>query len=455
MEAFPISPEELQDLRIDRFSPCRYENPLKKTGVQFVSDDRRVDVYSSSEQINAYKQAFGERRPPSFEMAGAREKIFFAPDDTTVGIVTCGGLCPGLNDVIRTLTLTSVWQYGVAGVLGFTYGYAGLSSNALTEPMELTPRLVETIHNDGGTILGAGRGPQDEADMVDHLVRYGVDILFAVGGDGTMKGACKIVDEINKRDLPISVIGVPKTIDNDLVGSERSFGFDTAVETARAAIIGAHNEARGAWNGIGLVQLMGRHSGAIAAASTLANSDVNFCFIPEDPVKLDGPDGFLETLERRLEAKNHAVIVVAEGTQFKDDEGPSETRTDASGNAIPKDVGRYLKDRILSHMEKKEIPVNLKYIDPSYIIRSQPANSDDSAFCLKLGVNAVHAAMAGRTNMVMSYWNQYFVHVPIELTTKGRKRVNPSGDLWQAVLTTTGQAVAQVHRDTAARHELS
>jgi 6-phosphofructokinase 1 len=445
----------LADLRIGRFGPCRFESPLKQTGVKLVDETRCVEVYTEPEHIAAYKQACGCATAPTFEMAGAREKIFYDPAKTTVGIVTCGGLCPGLNDVIRTLTLTAVWQYGVSEVLGFTYGYAGLSKNAYTDPIALTPAVVETIHNDGGTILAAGRGPQQAADMVDHLQKHGVDILFTVGGDGTMRGARTIVEEIARRELQIAVVGIPKTIDNDLVGVERSFGFDTAVETARAAIIGAHNEARGAWNGIGLVQLMGRHSGSIAAAATLANSDVNFCFIPEAPVPLAGPGGFLENLEIRLQNKRHAVIVVAEGARFFDDEGPKETKRDASGNVLPKDVGRYLNDRILAHMEQKNIPVSLKYIDPSYIIRSQPANSDDSAFCLKLGLNGVHAAMAGRTDMIISYWNQHFVHVPMELTTKGRKQVDPAGSLWQAVLTTTGQVVAPIHAKVAARHGLS
>ena len=460
MDAYPINPNDLQGLQIQRFGPCRFENPLKKAdarGVRFIDDDQFVDVYTTHKHISAFKAACqGDRESqgvedlqrPAFEMAGAREKIFFNPQETTVGIVTCGGLCPGLNDVIRTLTLTCVWQYGVKKVIGFTYGYSGLSQNAHSEPITLTTEVVETIHNDGGTILAAGRGPQEPADMVDHLEEADIDILFAVGGDGTMRGAREIVKEIQRRKSHISVIGVPKTIDNDLMGVERSFGFNTAVETARAAIIGAHNEARGAWNGIGLVQLMGRHSGFIAAAATLANSDVNFCFIPEDPAPLNGPDGFLEKLEARLAAKRHAVIVVAEGARFVDDEGPSETREDASGNVMAKDVGLYLKKRIISHMKTRGVPISLKYIDPSYIIRSQPANSQDSAFCLELGINAVHAAMTGRTDMVISYWNQHFVHVPMELTTKGRKKVNPIGNLWQAVLTTTGQVVAPIHKTT-------
>lgn len=461
MDAYPIKPKDIQGLQIQRFGPCRYHNPLKKAGargVRFVADDQFVDVYTTHKHISAFKAAFegveGQKgdegvEPPTFEMAGARKKIFFNPAETTVGIVTCGGLCPGLNDVIRTLTLTCVWQYGVKKVLGFTYGYSGLSQNAHSEPILLNPQVVETIHNDGGTILAAGRGPQQPADMVDHLEDADVDILFTVGGDGTMRGAREIVKEIHRRKSKISVIGVPKTIDNDLVGVERSFGFNTAVETSRAAIIGAHNEARGAWNGIGLVQLMGRHSGFIASAATLANSDVNFCFIPEDPVPLNGPDGFLKNLEARLAAKRHAVIVVAEGACFVDDAGPAETRKDASGNVMAKDLGVYLKNRIISHMKTQGIPISLKYIDPSYIIRSQPANSDDSAFCLELGVHAVHAAMAGRTDMIISYWNQHFVHVPMELPTLGRKKVNPDGDLWQAVLTTTGQVVAPIHETHA------
>ncbi len=455
MEAYQISPENLPDLTIQRLTPCDITNPLKKTGIRFINDDASVAVYANSAQLQNYLKFKNTDQPPTFEMAGPREKIHFDPDKTTAAIVTCGGLCPGLNDVIRSLTLTAVWQYGVKKVIGFRYGYAGLSSNSLAAPIDLTPETVEDLHTVGGTILGSSRGHQDPADMVDQLVANDINILFTIGGDGTIRGASKIAQEIDRRNLDISVIGVPKTIDNDITGVERSFGFLTAVEQAREAIVGAHNEAKGAYNGIGLVKLMGRDSGFIAAEATLANSDVNFCMIPEVPVRLNGDGGFLETLKTRLHQKHHAVIVLAERLEITDIPKQEHTETDASGNIKYPDIGLYMKKRIEEYFTEKNVPISLKYIDPSYIIRSHTANSEDSAFCLKLAQHAVHAAMSGRTNMVISNWNQHFTHIPMALATTGRKTINPNADLWQSVLIATGSVVAPKHQEQARLHLLS
>jgi 6-phosphofructokinase 1 len=373
------------------------------------------------------------------ERAGPRRKIYFDPKQLNCGIVTCGGLCPGLNDVIRTITLSLIWQYDVRNVFGFRYGYAGLSSNPLKPPLVLTSDLVDGIHLKGGDILSSSRGPQDVDEMVHTLQEMKINLLFVLGGDGTLRGANELVKNIKKRNLPISIIGIPKTIDNDITGIEQSFGFSTAVEATRAAIHSAHAEAKGAWNGVGLVKLMGRDSGFIAANGTLANSDVNFCFIPEVPLVLEGENGFLAALEQRLERKHHAVVVIAEGAGWRLSRNDSTHKTDASGNVVPEDIGLFLKQRITEHFRKKSVPLTLKYIDPSYMIRSLPADSNDSAFCVMLGQNAVHAGLSGRTNMVVGYWNQHFVHIPISLTILKSKKVDPQGHLWQTVLETTGQ----------------
>jgi 6-phosphofructokinase 1 len=305
--------------------------------------------------------------------------------------------------------------------------------------VELTPESVDDIHLQGGDVLSSSRGPQDADEMVDTLKRMEICVLFTIGGDGTLRGAQAIADSAEKRGLKISVIGIPKTIDNDISGVEASFGFSTAVEAAQAVIRGAHREAKGAWNGVSLVKLMGRDSGFIAAYATLANSDVNFCFIPEVPIVLDGPNGFLETLDKRLDAKHHAVVVVAEGAgQHLTAEGCK--KKDASGNVVYEDIGIFLKQRIERYFAQRNKPIVLRYIDPSYTIRSQPADSNDAAFCVMLGQNAVHAAMSGRTDMVISYWNQHFVHIPIALATLRRKKVDPKGHLWQTVLDCTWQA---------------
>jgi 6-phosphofructokinase 1 len=437
MDASYIKPNELPDLTIERIGPPAIDSPLVQSDRHFVDDDERVLVYSHSHDLRDYQDL--RKNPPTFERAGPRRKIFFDPAELNCGVVTCGGLCPGLNDVVRTITLSLIWQYGVKNVYGFRYGYAGLTSKPPQPPVLLTPELVDDIHLKGGDILSLSRGPQDMDEMADTLERMGIGLLFTIGGDGTLKGSRNLAEAINKRGVKISVIGIPKTIDNDISGIEQSFGFSTAVEAARDAISCAHEEARGAWNGVGLVKLMGRDSGFIAANATLANSDVNFCFIPEVPLVLDGKDGFLSALEKRLDTRHHAVVVVAEGAGSKITSESGDLKTDASGNILHQDIGLMLKQKIAEYFRQKKKPLSLKYIDPSYMIRSLPADANDSAFCVMLGQNAVHAGMSGRTNMVVGYWNQYYVHVPTSLTVFRRKKVDPEGHLWQTVLEITGQ----------------
>jgi 6-phosphofructokinase 1 len=431
-----LTPQELPELSIDTLGEASFDSPLKGSGRQFVDDSESVHIYSHNKLVQQCIEALGH--VPAFELAGPREKLFFDPAKLNCGIVTCGGLCPGLNDVIRTITLTLSWQYKVKTIYGFRYGYAGLSSNALEEPVALTPETVDNIHTRGGSILGSSRGPQAVDDMIDHLIKRDIGLLFVIGGDGTLRGAGALADGIKARGLSIGVIGVPKTIDNDINGIEQSFGFSTAVEEAPAAVMGAHEEAKGAWNGVGMVKLMGRDSGFIAAAATLANSDVNYCFIPEVPLTLDGEKGFLKQLERRLDRKHHAVIVIAEGVQLAG-RNPDDCPKDASGNVILEDIGILLKTKIQNHFRQVGKPLSLKYIDPSYIIRSVPANSQDSLLCLALGQSAVHAGMAGKTNAVIGFWNQHCTHIPIAMAALKRKKVDPMGYLWQTVLGTTGQ----------------
>ncbi|MCD4780375.1 MAG: ATP-dependent 6-phosphofructokinase [Candidatus Omnitrophica bacterium] len=425
---------ELLELSVDNLGVCEIDSPLNKEPSLYREDDMKVMVYSHSQY---FEQCIKENRPlPMFEAAGPRKKIFFDPKKLNCGIVTCGGLCPGLNDVIRTVALTLLWQYGVQTVYGFRYGYQGLSMNAVQPPMILTPEILDGIQHDGGTILGSSRGQQDPSEMINTLLKYQIGVLFVIGGDGTFSGGHHLVQEIQRREVPISVIGIPKTIDNDIYGSEKTFGFSTAVGEARRSIYIAHEEAKAAWNGIGLVKLMGRDSGFIAAYASLANSDVNFCFIPEVPICLDGENGFLKELQERILSRRHAVIVVAEGVGRHIIDDPSMIQKDASGNVRYKDIGMFLKDRIKCCFDQIDENVTIKYIDPSYTIRSCPANAEDSAFCLMLGQNAVHAAMAGKTNMFVGYWNHHFTHVPLPLAVHKRKVVDPQGELWQTLVET-------------------
>ena len=418
------------DFEIEKLGACSIPSP--RIGGVFVDDGDKVLYHSDPEDIDPYYKR-GEP-VPCLELAGPRDKIYFDPSKIKCGIVTCGGLCPGLNDVIRAIVLSLHYHYGVSTVYGFRYGFEGLSSRHGHIPLELTPRMVDDIHQKGGTILGSSRGPQDISDMVDNLEKMHVNILFTIGGDGTLRGGQAIAEEIKRRKLKIGLIGVPKTIDNDISYIQQSFGFVTAVTEARASIYSAHMEARGAMNGIGLVKLMGRESGFIAAFATLANSEVNYCLIPEVPF---GLERFLGILRERLEQRSHAVIVVGEGAG--QDLMHFEGAKDASGNIRLGDIGLFLKDHINAYFKKIGMEANLKYIDPSYLIRSVPANAHDSAFCLLLGHNAVHAGMEGRTNMVVGFWRNEFTHLPISMAVSGRKHIEPNARLWSNVLESTGQ----------------
>jgi 6-phosphofructokinase 1 len=422
-----LEPEQFD---IQRLGECRIDSPI--TGIRFLENGDRVLLSSSLETVNGILNQGGKL--PAFEKAGPRSKIFFDPSKLKCGIVTCGGLCPGLNDVIRAVVLSLYHNYKVKTVFGFPYGYEGLTYRFGHSPLELSPEAVSRIHDYGGTILGSSRGHQDISEMVDTLDRMNIGILFAIGGDGTLRGAQGIAEEVQRRGLKISVIGIPKTIDNDISYVERSFGFETAVSEAVAAIDAAHTEAKGARNGIGLVKLMGRESGFIAVYASLARSDVNFCLIPESPFTLEK---LLESVRDRLQKRGHAVIVVAEGAG--QDLMQASGERDASGNIRFNDIGVFLKARIGGYFQKLGIDATLKYIDPSYTIRGVPANPHDSAFCLLLGQNAVHAGMAGRTNMVVGFWMGTFTHVPIPLAVSQRKKVDPESWVWSSVLTSTGQ----------------
>ena len=427
--------ENIEDTKVQVLGEAKISSPLKR-GENFVSDEQGVLIDASLENMQA-----AIRRgtvSPWLETAGPREKIYFDPSKLRCAIVTCGGLCPGLNDIIRSVVLELYYGYGVRNIYGIRYGLQGFIPKYNHDIMELDPDAVANILELGGSILGSSRGPQDIGEIVDSLERMNVGILFMVGGDGTLKAATLVAETILKRGLKISVVGIPKTIDNDIYMVARSFGFETAVDVAADAIKGAHNESRGYPNGIGLIKLMGRHSGYIAATATLAQQDVNFALIPEVEFDLDGPRGLLAGIEARLANRGHAVIVVAEGAGQKYFRDNREER-DESGNIRLKDIGLFLKGRILAYFQGKDLSVSLKYIDPSYMIRSLPANANDHVFCSFLGRDAVHAGMAGKTNVLIGYWNYTYVHLPMGLSAGKRKQVAPNGKLWNSVLEATGQ----------------
>lgn len=424
------------DLTIDNVGTPTLDSPIR--GQRFVDETHRVSLSTDVTQLMAYSAAGNSG--PCLEVAGPRQKIFHDPAWGRAAIITCGGLCPGLNSVIKGLVQTLFFDYGVRNIFGLRYGYRGLNPEYGLSPIKLDPEVVDSIHEDGGTILGSSRGEQDEGIMVDTLMRLNINMLFCIGGDGTLRGAHAIAEEVKRRKQPISVIGIPKTIDNDLNLVDRTFGFETSVLSAAEVITNAHNEANGAYNGLGLVKVMGRDSGFIAAYASMASSVANFCIIPEVPLQLEGEHGLFKALERRYYelGKTHAVMVVAEGAGQNLFKGLPEQR-DASGNVLKHDIGPFLADKINAYFKSQGKEVSIKYFDPSYIIRSVPAKGTDAIFCFQLAENAVHAAMAGKTDLVVGIMNNKFTHVPIIYATSERKKIDPESALWHGVLGATRQ----------------
>ncbi len=414
---------------ISTLGKAQFINPK----IQNFVTDKLIPIYVQEE----FAQGIQGENHLFFEEAGPREKIYFDPQKTKVAIVTCGGLCPGLNDVIRSLVMELWHGYGIRKIIGIPYGLEGFIKHYHHALIELTPQFVSDIYTFGGTILGTSRGPQDFDEIAKFLQEQEINILFVLGGDGSMKAGKAISEAVAKHGIKLSVIGIPKTIDNDINFVEQSFGFATAVDQATTAIACAHTEAIGMYNGIGIVKLMGRESGFIAAHATLSLSLVNFVLVPEIDFSLYGEKGLLSALEQRLHHRHHAVIVVAEGAGQH--LMPKTGQTDNSGNIILQDIGLFLQKEIKKYFKEKNIPIGIKYIDPSYIVRAVPANADDRVYCGFLGRHAVHAAMSGKTHMVVAKLRGRYVHLPFDLVTQKRRKLDVTSHYWYSVLATTGQ----------------
>lgn len=442
------------DFTVDELGPCKVLSPIhlskEKEDYQanYVRDGERIqydiDRIDGEDELDCQKNLI--------QKAGPREYIYFNPKHVNAGICTCGGLCPGLNDVVRAIVRCLYNRYGVRRIRGIRFGFKGFFSDMGFDTLDLTPWKVDDIHKTGGSFLGTSRGGGDRVmDIVDAIEALNMNMLFIIGGDGTQRGALEVAQEIERRGLKVAIVGVPKTVDNDLVFIQRSFGFDTAVQKATEAVSAAHMEARSHINGIGLIKLMGRESGFIATATALASHEANFCLIPEVPFDLDGPEGLLAHLEARIKKSHHAVIIVAEGAG--QDHLNATSEKDASGNKKLGDIGVFLRDRINEHFKEKNIHINLKYIDPSYQIRSAPAAPTDSIYCERLGNNAVHAAMAGKTKLVIGLVHDKYVHLPMRLVIARRNTVNPDGSLWRDAMDSTGQPVLMVNDKERFHHE--
>jgi 6-phosphofructokinase 1 len=439
-----------EDLKIHNLGSAKIESPLGLSSiygdsiVNYVDDTETVLVVDNRDRVIEFLK--NRQFIPAFEKAGPRKKIYFDPSKTRAAIVTCGGLCPGINNVIRSLVRTLHQGYDVKTIFGIRYGYEGFIPSYGHEPVMLDPEVVDDIHIKGGSVLGSSRGQQPTEQIVDCLERMNISVLFTIGGDGTLRASQEITEEVLKRGLKVSVIGIPKTIDNDICYVQKTFGLETAFAVAAEAIRTAHAEAKGASHGIGLVKVMGRLSGFIAAHAALALNEVNYVLVPEVAFDLEGPRGLFQVLEDRFKrGKDHSVILVAEGAGQEYVVNKSGAK-DASGNPILGDIGIYLRDAIKKHFhEKRNIPVNLKYIDPSYMVRAMPANAHDAIYCVQLAQNAVHAAMAGKTGIIIAMWHSCIVHVPIKLAISEKKRINPESTLWLSVLSETDQPIRMVN----------
>lgn len=434
------------DFTVDELGPCKVLSPIH---LSTEKEDYQANYVEDGECIRYdIDHVMGEEELDCdrnlIQKAGPREHIYFNPKHVNAGICTCGGLCPGLNDVVRAIVRCLYNRYGVRRIRGIRFGFKGFFPDMGFDTMDLTPALVDDIHKTGGSFLGTSRGGGDRVmDIVDAIEALNMNMLFIIGGDGTQRGALEVAEEIEKRGLRVAIVGVPKTVDNDLVFIQRSFGFDTAVQKATEAVSAAHMEARSHINGIGLIKLMGRESGFIATATALASHEANFCLIPEVPFDLEGSEGLLASLEDRIRECHHAVIIVAEGAG--QDHLNATNEKDASGNKKLGDIGVFLRDRINEYFKKRNIHINLKYIDPSYQIRSAPAAPTDSIYCERLGNNAVHAAMAGKTKIVIGLVHDKYVHLPMRLVIARRNTVNPDGSLWRDAMDSTGQPVLMVN----------
>ena len=435
------------DFSVETLGECKVRSPIELSHEH--GDFRATYVKDTSfvrNLVNVFEDDKGDANDMSnlMEKAGPRENIYFNPAHVTAGICTCGGLCPGLNDVIRAVVRCLWNRYGVRRIRGIKFGYKGFFTEQGFNTVDLNPDNVDTIHKIGGSFLGTSRGGGDRVtDIVDSIERLNINVMFIIGGDGTQRGALDIANEIDRRGLKIAVVGIPKTVDNDLQFIDRSFGFETAVQKATQAINSCHMEAHSQINGIGLVKLMGRESGFIATAAAIASHEANFCLIPEVPFDMDGPNGFLAHLQERLEKRHHAVIVVAEGAG--QELLTTTNQTDASGNKKLADIGIFLRDKITEYFANKSFHINLKYIDPSYEVRASVTTANDSIYCERLGNNAVHAAMAGKTKIVIGLVHDKYVHIPITMATLKRNTVDPESSLWRDCLDATLQPVYMVN----------
>ncbi|MGA7341196.1 MAG: 6-phosphofructokinase [Terracidiphilus sp.] len=467
------------------------ENPITDKSIGTLSDDSprvMLDARGRAEADGAVDLSLPEARPRTHLRYPLQPGAMLG-----IGILVSGGIAPGINAVIDGIVLRHSLYHArqcargrrhSIEILGYREGFKGLLRPGV-HPQRLNSAAIRGVVEIGGSYLGTSRadellpgtGPNRNAKLeaaIGRLQNDGVHILYVIGGDGSMSCAHALWHYARRKGYELSVVGIPKAMDNDILWVWQSFGFLSAVEEARQAILHMHTEVSSNPR-VGIVQLFGSDSGFIASHAGYSTA-CDLVLIPEDPMTMD--DIVTHISERLTDrfgngqdiAGPYALVVMAEtalpadARKYIDDprvglsEGkrgekealksfldngrrvrgqtPDELRT-----AGLKIVSRVLQDRIQQELEPREYWRDFRVItnEPRHLIRSIPPSVTDVIFGERLGALAVDNAMAGYTDFMVSQWLTEFVLVPLPLVVLGRKRVPTNGIFWKSVLSKTGQ----------------
>lgn len=325
-----------------------------------------------------------------------------------LGILTGGGDCPGLNAVLRACA--RYCNERGTSLIGYMNGWQGVLEG---ESMLLDRRAVKGIVHLGGTILGTSRTDPLEvngglARMKHTLEEDGVEGLIVVGGDGTLSAALELSRE------GFNVLGVPKTIDNDLCGTDVTFGFDTAVSIATDAIDRLHTTAE-AHKRVIVVEVMGNHSGWIAAYAGIAGG-ADVVLVPEVPFELRDVCDRIRDRERR--GRSFSIVVIAEGARsLERADEPVERR----GKIRPGQISFWLADEI-----EKAIGTETRFVVLGHIQRGGTPTAYDRILATRYGIHAAELAMQGRWGMMVSLSGRHMDAVPLEEAVGQLRELDPA-----------------------------
>ena len=333
-----------------------------------------------------------------------------------VGVLTGGGDCPGLNAVIRAIVRTGVAEYGYE-FIGFRDGWRGPLEG---DTMTLDVPAVRGILPRGGTILGTSRtnpladsaaagGRSGLERIKDNLADLDVDALVAIGGEDTLGVAAQLHGQ------DVKIVGVPKTIDNDLGATDYTFGFDTAVNIAMEAIDRLHTTAESHHRAM-IVEVMGRHAGWIALLAGMAGG-ANVILIPEQPFDIGQVCGWVE---HRFQTRYEPIVVVSEGAFPKRGAEVANLEVDEFGHARLGGVGQLLADEIEKRTGKEARTIVLGHGQ-----RGGTPTAFDRVLATRFGVHAIRAAADGAFGAMVALRGTDIVQVPIAEATRELKLVPP------------------------------